>query len=137
MEILNSGMPEAAHRAFQQAHQARAGKATHNRTRQKQTEVRDYRLTLPYMQWRDDERAYRERRANTRRGDIQALEARTFLHTRATPKLTARRLQIAKAQAAADMVRIQRARSPERQRAAMQRHMNTVTYSILKARGLK
>ena len=112
-------MPQAARAAFEAAHQARAG-TTRNRTRQKQT-TRNYRTTREYMQWRDDERTYRKQCNNSRRADIQAMKAKTFLHAVATPKETERRLELAHMKATARKIHVERARSPERQREKLQR----------------
>jgi len=133
--ILNTAMPEAARRAFEAAHQARAG-TTHNRTRQKQTTQHDYRLTNEYREWRADEQQWRKRRAEESR-ERQASKADLFLYDVKKPRLTARRLQISQVKEAADKARIAQARNPERVRAAMQRELNTACYVILKQRGFK
>ena len=133
--ILNTAMPEAARRAFEAAHQARAG-TTHNRTRQKQTTQHDYRLTNEYREWRADEQQWRKRRAEESR-ERQASKADLFLYNLKKPRLTAHRLDFAQLKDAADKARIARARSPERVRAKLQRELNTACYEILKQRGLK
>ena len=110
---------------------------TGTRNSQKQTRQRNYRLSADYREFIAEERQYQARHKGKHRDEIRALEAKTFLNTQPKPRLTARRLDIAQVKAAADRARIVIARSPERRRAAMQRHMNTVTHSILKQRGLK
>ena len=142
--IMTSTMPEAARVAFEAAHQRYAmGGGINNRGRnnkpagKKQTPQRSYRLSADYKKYMRDEQEYRASRNTSRRADIRALEAKTFLLTQRKPRLTARRLDIAKVKAGADKARIARARSPKRRLAAMVRHMNTANYSILKERGLK
>ena len=136
-------MPAAAQRAFEAANQRQATGRINNRTHPpqnnhpKQATQRDYRLTKDYRDYLADERDYCNSRNTSRRAEIRALQARTYLHTQRKPRLTARRLDIAKVQDAADKARAARARSPERRRAAMYRHMNTANYSILKERGLR
>lgn len=133
MTILNSTMPEAARLAFQQAHQARAtGKANNKR----KPATAHHRLTPEHRQHLADERAYNKQRGDDNRERL-ASKADLFLYDLKKPRLTARRLQIAQVGAAADKASVAKARDPQRQRAAMQRHINTVNYSILKARGLK
>ena len=136
--IFNRAKPEAARQAQEQAHQRRAGTAgIHNRTQPKKKTQRNYRLSSDFQQYRNDEQQWREHRANSRRADIRALDARTFLHTQRTPRLTAHRLEFSQLKDAVDKARIARARDPQRQRAAMVRHMNTTCYETLVARGLR
>ena len=123
--IFNRAKPEAARRAQEQAHQRRGKTGTRNQRKP------DSRL-----QYLKDERVYNKQRAADNR-EILASRADLFLYNLKKPKLTACRLQISQVKAAADKVRILRARSPERVRAAMQRHMNASCYEILKERGYK
>ena len=128
-------MPAAARQAKELAHHRAGHTGTCNS--QKQTGNRDYRLTAEYRQYRADETEYREERNNSRRDEIRALAARTYLHTQRTPRLIASRAKLVGMKKTTDKARIARARSPERVRAAMVRHMNTVTHSILKERGFR
>ena len=138
MNIMNKAMPAAAQRAFEAAHQRQAtGTGIHNRTRKKQTPQRTCRLSADYKEYMRDEREHREQRKGKHRDEIRALNAKTLLLTQRKPRLTARRLDIAKVKAGADKARAARARDPKRVRAAMVRHMNTGNYSILKERGLR
>ena len=136
MKIYNGNMPEAAWRA-QELAQQRLAVGTETCTSRKQADKRGYRLTAAYRGWRADEREYTAQRTSGRRADIRALDAKTFVHTRRTPKLTACRAKLAQMKETTNKARIARARSPERVRAAMVRHMNTLTHKILKQRGLK
>ena len=135
--IFNKAMPETARQAREQAHQQRGKAGTRHRNGRKQTTQRNYMLSADFQQYRTDESEWREHRANSRRADIRALNARTFLHTQRTPRLTATRAKLAGMKKTTDKARIARARDPQRQRAAMVRHMNTVNTSILKERGYK
>lgn len=136
-------MPPAAKAAFDAAN-ARMGRNTGviqnrgatTRALKKQPAKRDYRTTAEYLAFIDDERQYRKQRAEEGR-EKQSASAENYLMTVRKPRLNARRAEIYRMNEQARQERIARARTPERKRAAMLRHVNTVTYSILKERGLK
>ena len=138
MTIMNATMPTAAKRAFEDAHRRQArGAGIHKPAGKKQTTQHSYRLSADYKKYRRDEQEYRASRNTGRRADIRALEAKTFLLTQRTPRLTAKKPEISRIARTARKHSAARARNPKRVRAAQLRHMRTVTHSILKERGLK
>jgi len=134
MEIYN--MPQAARAAFEAAHQRRGKTGKRKPRNTPSASYSEYLLSAERLKYLAGERVYNKQRADDNR-EILASRADLFLYNLKKPRLTACRLQIAQIKDAADRVRIQRARSPERVRAAQMRHMNTVTYSILKERGIR